>query len=757
MTTGSRLYEFGGFSLDRDERVLRRGNATVPLTPKATEILLALVDRRGHIVEKTDLMSQVWPDTAVEESNLTQNVYTLRKVLTDEAGKCPFIETVPRRGYRFVGTVREVSAPPSDGVGSESLPGTVGVRPAEEPAAPHDQPPVGAHAGTGDPLLSRPDTPPVTQAGNRRAARQRIGWLVTPLVVVGIGAGIFLVRADRPRPSHRTDELTPRLSRLTHVGTVVRAAISRDGQFLAYANSAGPRESLWVKRIAAADPVQLIEPAVGTYRRGGGLSFAPDGSVYFTWFRPDLAHVGIYRIRQEGGPPEYLRNVLDLPAFDPQGERFACISTTSTIRESRLLVYAAAGDSPPRLVAMRTPPATFLQIPPAWSPDGKRLAVWTLNDETPILRELVVVDAGDGRERLISGQRLHAVDGTVWLPDGSAVIVAARERASSPLRLWQISLAAQSMRPLTTDISDYYLAGLADGGRRIAAVRVDVARSLWVAPLSDPSQAEEVGSDSGELSELETIEWTADGGLLYTSTESGNADVWVYDVARKTRRRLTTNPGDDFTPTSSPDGSIVFASDRSGTLGLWSMSGDGEESLLRQLTSGGDSRPSVARAGGIVFQRGIIQSAPVSLWRLRPQGGDPIQVTDHVSIRPAVSPDGSLVAHYSLTPERWTLAVVPLDGGRPSLSFPLSSTHCGRTVRWSPDGSGLAYIDCDGGVANIWLLPLDGSPPRKLTNFTSGHIATFDWSRDGSRLAWIRRTQVSDVVLIELPAGAPMS
>jgi DNA-binding winged helix-turn-helix (wHTH) protein len=103
-------YEFGEFHLDRDERVLRRGTATVPLTPKATEILLALIDDRGHIVEKADLMQQVWADTAVEEGNLSQNIYTLRRVLSDTDGKCRFIETVPRRGYRFVGSVRIVQA-----------------------------------------------------------------------------------------------------------------------------------------------------------------------------------------------------------------------------------------------------------------------------------------------------------------------------------------------------------------------------------------------------------------------------------------------------------------------------------------------------------------------------------------------------------------------------------------------------------------------------------------------------------------------
>jgi Tol biopolymer transport system component len=245
--------------------------------------------------------------------------------------------------------------------------------------------------------------------------------------------------------------------------------------------------------------------------------------------------------------------------------------------------------------------------------------------------------------------------------------------------------------------------------------------------------------------------------VLYTSTESGNADIWVFDPATGMRRQLTTSPHDDFNPASSFDGrSIVFASDRAGATGLWTMSDAGEPSA-RQLTSGGDARPSITSDGWVVFQRGVIQSAPIALWRIPLAGGDAAPLHEGTSIRPAVSPDGRLVAYYWLMAERWALAVMRVDGGQPVQAFPLSSTHCGRTVRWSPDGRALAYIDCEGGVANIWSRRLDGGPARKLTNFSSGHIDTFDWSRDGSQLAWITRNQVSDVVLIELPGRVPPS
>jgi TolB-like protein len=103
------LYEFGPYILDVRERVLTREGCAVPLTPKAFETLLVLVRNSGHVVEKDDLMKQVWPDTFVEEANLTQNVFALRRILGESAGKHQYIETVPRRGYRFLASVRKVS------------------------------------------------------------------------------------------------------------------------------------------------------------------------------------------------------------------------------------------------------------------------------------------------------------------------------------------------------------------------------------------------------------------------------------------------------------------------------------------------------------------------------------------------------------------------------------------------------------------------------------------------------------------------
>src|SRR5215467_3498672 len=98
------LYEFGPFRLDATDHQLFRQGTPLPLTPKALDTLLILVQNSGRILEKDELMKAVWPDTIVEENNLTQNVSALRKVLGQDFR---FIETMPRRGYRFVAEVSE--------------------------------------------------------------------------------------------------------------------------------------------------------------------------------------------------------------------------------------------------------------------------------------------------------------------------------------------------------------------------------------------------------------------------------------------------------------------------------------------------------------------------------------------------------------------------------------------------------------------------------------------------------------------------
>jgi DNA-binding winged helix-turn-helix (wHTH) protein/TolB-like protein/Tfp pilus assembly protein PilF len=99
-------YEFGPFRLDVSERLLSRNGEPVPVTAKVFELLVLLIRNRGHALTKDELMSKLWPDTIVEENNLTVNMSALRKALSDDSSHPQYIETVPRRGYRFVSDVK---------------------------------------------------------------------------------------------------------------------------------------------------------------------------------------------------------------------------------------------------------------------------------------------------------------------------------------------------------------------------------------------------------------------------------------------------------------------------------------------------------------------------------------------------------------------------------------------------------------------------------------------------------------------------
>ena len=158
------LYEFGPFRLDAEERLLLRDGEVVPLTPKAFDLLLALLEQPGHLLEKDALMKAVWPDSFVEENNLADNISRLRKALGEGENGQKFIETIPKRGYRFVAEVRK-----QNGLGAGPF-----VEEAAPPAGVGERPPI-------SPGVSFP-----VSRGNRSTTILRVLSLLAP-VLIGVG------------------------------------------------------------------------------------------------------------------------------------------------------------------------------------------------------------------------------------------------------------------------------------------------------------------------------------------------------------------------------------------------------------------------------------------------------------------------------------------------------------------------------------------------------------------------------------------
>ena len=194
------LYEFGPYVLDSEQMILRTGECVVQLPPKVLETLLALVKRRGEVVTKQQLMETVWPDSFVEEGNLTQNVFLLRRVLGKTDRGEEYIQTLPRRGYRMSVPIVEVKR--TGGVGGSASPHEYGA--LEKVGAE-------AHGLT---------APAVAARSSRR------GWSLW------VPAGSVLVLAVFVAGVWRRESTVPRVSgyvQITHDGAIKRGKANQVG------------------------------------------------------------------------------------------------------------------------------------------------------------------------------------------------------------------------------------------------------------------------------------------------------------------------------------------------------------------------------------------------------------------------------------------------------------------------------------------------------------------------------------------------
>jgi TolB protein len=161
-------------------------------------------------------------------------------------------------------------------------------------------------------------------------------------------------------------------------------------------------------------------------------------------------------------------------------------------------------------------------------------------------------------------------------------------------------------------------------------------------------------------------------------------------------------------------------------------------------------KPSCSPDGRWVFYHLTVGSLR-TIWKVALDGGAPVRLTDVNSARPAVSPDGRLVAceYGEAKPDsQIKLAVIPAEGGPPVRLVEAPAAVKSVVFRWSPDGRRIVYIDSRDRVSNLWEQPLDGGQPTQLTDFKTDQVFQFDWSRDGKRLALARGREGSDVVLI---------
>jgi Tol biopolymer transport system component len=579
-------------------------------------------------------------------------------------------------------------------------------------------------------------------------------WVIGLVVLLVSAIALFAVYQPWGRSTGENRENRPvAIDRLTTNGRATSAAISADGKYVIYGVDEGGKDSLWLRQVATSSNIQIFPAAEDVFY--WGLTFTPD-STYVNFIKAEFEKNkswGLSQMAIIGGAQKDLMTGIEGPiSYSPDGKQFAFIRDEFPTDQQSSLMVANADGTGERVLASRTSPETFpaRQIGPAWSPDGTTIAA-IIADQSTLINKMDVVEVGvaDGSIKPVTTQEWKYISQIAWLNDKSGLLVAGSDRASSSYtsQIWYFSYAAGGARRVTTDFLDYRSLSLNADSSLLVTVQSSSIANIWAADtdISRPVQVRAGGNNEEGMGGLSVM---PDGRILFFSRAAGNDDIWVMNADGSSPKQLTNGPGSNFHPVASPDGQyVVFTSLRDSKVNIWRMRPDG--SSLVQLTSGGgDYRPDISPDSRWVVYISETNGNPY-LWKVPIDGGEPVRLIDNFAANPRISPDGKWIVcgwrkdHGST----WRYAVIPFEGGQPIKVFDLVGTR--SRYHWAPDSRSLYYLrDTQGGVTNIWNLPLPEGEPKQVTDYKTESIHEIAWSVDGKKLVMSKGTNTSDVVML---------
>jgi Tol biopolymer transport system component/DNA-binding winged helix-turn-helix (wHTH) protein len=727
-------FKFEEFELDVLKRQLKREGEIVPLNPKAFDLLFVLVENNGKLLSKDDLLGLVWEDQIVEESNLTVNMSAIRRALGEKASQPRFITTVSGQGYRFVGDVRELNGQAEETIiESRTL-----ARIVVEEVVETDE-----KTNEISPVEKRAALPPAPESFFQRHRFAIAGSVLILALILGIGG--YLRLKETAKSSAPLQAIS--MKRLTNLGNVTNAALSPDGKLFAYTlQEKDGRRSLWLGHVDGGENVNLRPASEITIH---GIAFAPDGgSLFYIITSDEFERGALFKIRVFGGAPEKIReNIENFIAFSPDGKQFAFVRRDRENRQSSLIIAETAGGSE-REIASRPTGLSFIPTSPAWSPDGKEIAVSAIADESASTNEIFVVGVDGGSIKPLTRLGWNGIRALLWTKDGSGLYsVAGEQDARWESQIWHISYPQGEARRVVSDLNVYSaVLGLAPTGSGLMVLQAQHYSNIWVAPADNFGAAKQITFELlGRKSGWDALEWTAEGRLAYTAFSDASETVWLMDADGKNQKQIIPEGRTNSHQSFSADGQkMVFDSNRGGGWEIWTANGDG--SNMRQLTTGSkNSQPHISPDGNWIVYRSTRDDAG-KLRRVAAGGGEPSQLTENPASWARFSPDGKFIACLYQTDEKTKLAVLNSETGQPVSLFDIpQSANFNNGIRWTPDGASLTYRDWNNG---IWRQSLEGGEPKRLAGLPEEKLYAYGWSPDGKQFAFTRGTEIRDVVLI---------
>jgi Tol biopolymer transport system component len=575
-----------------------------------------------------------------------------------------------------------------------------------------------------------------------------------PAFLIGAGLVLFVLLAvggyfwqsSRGKTARSFGNIS--MKRITNLGNVNNAALSPDGKLYAYAlHEKDGRQSLWLGHInGSGENIQLRPPAEGVYL---GINFAPDGgSLFYNLSETVTDRNTIYKMPVFGGAAEKIfEGVESFIAFSPDGKQFAFVRNDRESQKSSLIAVETGGVNE-REIASRPFAAGFSTASPAWSPDGKQIAVSAVDDKTGETMEIFLVAVADGSVKPLTNLGWNGIRALIWEKNGSGLYSVAGEKdARWQWQIRHISNPGGEAQRVVSDLNVYSpILGLTPGGE-LMVLPAQHSSNLWVAPAENLPAAKQITFEQlGRKSGWDGLEWTADGRIAYTAFTSESETFWTTGADGKNQKQLIpdgrTNTGLAF----SGDGqTMVFDSNRSGDWEIWTAAADG--SNLRQLTTGGNNiQPAISPDGNWIVFRSVRNGAG-PLWRIKATGGDPVQLTEKPAIWPRYSPDGRQIACGYRFDGIIKLTLLDAETGKIAQHFDLPPTaNLNNGIRWTPNGKAVTYRDWNNG---IWQQNLNGGAPQRIAGLPEEKLYSYGWSRDGKLFAFTRGAEIRDLVLIQ--------
>jgi serine/threonine-protein kinase len=746
---------FGDFEFDRLNRLLYRDGAELSLPPRAVGVLSCLIDRPGQIVPKQVLLDEVWKDANVTETSLTEAVSLLRQALVDDPQRPTFIQTVPRRGYRFVAAARVANGAAS-ATADESLP----------LAAVSAVPEVAINSAPA--VTASTDSPPVVE---EPAWPAWLPWMFVA-AMIGVMSAIILAVIRQPssyaRPVVRFGIELPAGVELARDGASL--ALSRDGRRVAFvARAAGVRGAANATGAGAADAAgaaaggggapriyvrdaDRLDPTVleGTdgasspffspdarwigFFAGGALkkvpvaggpvvtlceARAPLGAVWstrrFCVFASSLTG-GLSRIHEDGGTPTMLtapdaaagevRHAWPDLMPDDAGIVFAGLPLTGGPEAARVGVLSFDTGRVQTLVEAATSPHVaptghllFARDRTVFAAPFDPETLEILGQAVPVLDDVATADAAD----------TNAVSQFVVAPGGHAAAIRLAHPESAATYRW-VRLPDASAEPVTAVVPfpprEVRWLALSPDGSRLAIARGDGHRSeIWTSDASGGA-LQRLTTDGQNIAPI----WTADSRrIIYASRQAGQDGAFslfaktVGEAAAAAVAIRATPPA----PSSSASSSSASSSSAPSASGRQAAAA---ETVHQQF-------PASVTADGLVYVDVDTDGPPprtgLDLWLLPWTGGapQPLVRTAADETSGVISPDGRWLAYQSNASGVWTAMIasatphpspLPASGARGRAEPVAVANTDGARLAWSPDGRYLLFTR----DSQLWQAPV---------------------------------------------------